>query len=71
MIIDDFDVSSAIVRPTKAYTILQIDSNRVLAGAVAPEFFKMVRWIILKERQIRRMKHLIELSAALSVKFDR
>ncbi len=71
MIIDDFNVGSAIVRPTKAYTIVQIDSKRVLAGSVALELFKMVRWIIFKERQIRRMKQLIELGAALPVKFDR
>ena len=42
MIVDYFDVLWAVCRPDKADAPLPIDADRMLAGAVAMEFFEMV-----------------------------
>jgi hypothetical protein len=42
MIVNDFDVGGALIRPHKAHTPLVVDTNRVLSGAVAFQQFEPV-----------------------------
>lgn len=42
MVIDDFDIFSTRIRPTKADTPLIVDTNAVLTGTITLECFKVI-----------------------------
>jgi hypothetical protein len=44
MIIDDLDVFSAQVSPTKTNAKLIVDPDAMLARAISPEHFQMITW---------------------------
>jgi hypothetical protein len=59
MVVDDFDVPSAVISPSKADSPLVIDSNAVLAAPITAKFLQSVAWRRTKVVQVfRTVEHL-------------